>query len=46
MGAIPRFVFGPVITKTLKNGSGPCLHGTHDEAGLRNTTGWPGVSIM
>ena len=25
-----------VHTKDVKNGSGPCLHGTHDEVGTTN----------
>ena len=43
-------VLGQVIPKTFKNGSGPCLHGTHDEGGTTkhnwsarcqyNVTGW------
>ena len=45
-----RLLLGPVITKTLKHGSGPCLHGTYDEVGTTkhnwaarcqyNVTGW------
>ena len=38
---------GSSHTKDVKNGSGPCLHGIHDEVGTtKNITGWPGVSIM
>ena len=45
-----RLLLGPVIPKTLKIGSGPCLHGIHDEGGTTkhnlsawcqyNVTGW------
>ena len=41
-----RLLLGPVTPKTFKNGSGLFLHGTHDEGGTTNITGWPGVSIM
>ena len=46
---------GPSHTKDIKNGSGPCLHGTQDEVGTTkhkwsarcqyNVTGWPWVSM-
>ena len=41
-----RLLLGPVIPKTLKIGSGPCLHGIHDEMRTTKHTGQPGVSIM
>ena len=34
---------GSSHTKDFRNGSGPCLHGTHDEGGTTeqyNVTGW------
>ena len=50
MGFDSRLLLGPVIPKTLKNGSGPFLHGIHDEVGTTkhnwfarcqyNVTGW------
>ena len=49
MGLIP-VGYGHSHTKDFKNGSGPCLHGTHDEVGtMKNSwlarcqyivTGW------
>ena len=32
---------GAVTTKDFKNGSGPCLHGIHDEVRTTNITGRP-----
>ena len=37
---------GSSHTKDIKNGSGPCLHGTQDEVETTKITGRPGVSIM
>ena len=37
---------GSSHTKDVKNGIGPCLHGTQHEVRTRNITGRPGVSIM
>ena len=41
-----RLVFGPVITKTLKMGVVPACMVLMMKQGLRNITGWPGISIM
>ena len=34
-GLASQLLLGPVIPKDVLNGSGPCLHGTHDEGGTK-----------
>ena len=44
---VPVFLVGAGSSHTqdVKNGSGPCLHGTRMRWGPRKLTGWPGVRI-
>ena len=46
MGSIPGWVPGSNHTKDFINGSGPSLHGTHNEGGTTKHNWSAGVSIM